>query len=388
MPASSQKPASCSICRKSSDEVDFHLRSDTKRYRSMCKRCYNARAYHKTYRKRKREQDEKKYLEHQAKVHREWCANNRDTIERYCKESRSKPETRMKYIIAYAERKGIEVDMNDVDTMTTKLRANCFYCDLAVDESGLNGLDRVRPTGPYSDTNTVPCCATCNAMKHVHSMHGFLRHVRCIHDTIGQSFHHARRTHIDPFGGTRARRASAKSKKDELLPADRMAMVLLPCSLCSRCPSFGIDRIDANKGYTPDNCQPCCSTCNYMKKDMSLDEFRSHVGFVYQHTKYWVLFGDVPNIHLVPRAHPVGLFDAHGRMMIAFPSVSCAAMLLGVAPLAMKRAVELGSLASLNIKAVTHERYYNSSFMYEDIVRLVSRFRFASSSATTQNENT
>jgi hypothetical protein len=35
----------------------------------------------------------------------------------------------------------------------------------------------------------------------------------------------------------------------------------------------GIDRLDSNKGYTIDNCVPCCSTCNYMKRDFVFEDF-------------------------------------------------------------------------------------------------------------------
>lgn len=43
----------------------------------------------------------------------------------------------------------------------------------------------------------------------------------------------------------------------------------------------GIDRVDNNKGYTIDNCVPCCKKCNYGKRDMSLDEFLSWIYTVY-----------------------------------------------------------------------------------------------------------
>jgi len=35
----------------------------------------------------------------------------------------------------------------------------------------------------------------------------------------------------------------------------------------------GIDRIDSSKGYTLDNCKSCCSLCNKLKRDMSLQDF-------------------------------------------------------------------------------------------------------------------
>jgi len=35
----------------------------------------------------------------------------------------------------------------------------------------------------------------------------------------------------------------------------------------------GIDRMDNSLGYTPDNCVPCCTRCNYMKRDLNYLEF-------------------------------------------------------------------------------------------------------------------
>lgn len=39
----------------------------------------------------------------------------------------------------------------------------------------------------------------------------------------------------------------------------------------------GIDRIDSNKGYTKNNCVPCCSFCNFAKNKYSLDEFEEWI---------------------------------------------------------------------------------------------------------------
>ncbi len=35
----------------------------------------------------------------------------------------------------------------------------------------------------------------------------------------------------------------------------------------------GIDRMDSRKGYSVDNCVPCCSTCNFMKRHLEISEF-------------------------------------------------------------------------------------------------------------------
>ena len=39
----------------------------------------------------------------------------------------------------------------------------------------------------------------------------------------------------------------------------------------------GIDRIDSNKGYTLDNCIPCCEICNKAKRDISYSEFKEYI---------------------------------------------------------------------------------------------------------------
>jgi len=47
-----------------------------------------------------------------------------------------------------------------------------------------------------------------------------------------------------------------------------------PCAYCGESiKTIGLDRIDSSKGYTVDNLLSCCGDCNYMKSDMSLDEF-------------------------------------------------------------------------------------------------------------------
>lgn len=45
----------------------------------------------------------------------------------------------------------------------------------------------------------------------------------------------------------------------------------------------GIDRVDTTKGYTIDNCVPCCPKCNYAKHDLKLDEFTEWVKKCYKH---------------------------------------------------------------------------------------------------------
>ena len=55
-------------------------------------------------------------------------------------------------------------------------------------------------------------------------------------------------------------------------------IVLNPCVYCGENKKrIGIDRIDNTKGYTIENSAPCCTTCNMMKKVMTVEEFIAHI---------------------------------------------------------------------------------------------------------------
>ncbi len=43
----------------------------------------------------------------------------------------------------------------------------------------------------------------------------------------------------------------------------------------------GIDRIDSSQGYTKENSVPCCKICNWMKSNLTLEEFNKHIENIY-----------------------------------------------------------------------------------------------------------
>lgn len=52
----------------------------------------------------------------------------------------------------------------------------------------------------------------------------------------------------------------------------------VPCYYCGdKLKRIGIDRVDNSKGYTLDNCVPCCTTCNRMKMAHTTDFFLNHL---------------------------------------------------------------------------------------------------------------
>ena len=57
-----------------------------------------------------------------------------------------------------------------------------------------------------------------------------------------------------------------------------------PCIYCNSNDNITIDRIDSSIGYTINNCQSCCNTCNKMKLDMTNNEFLDKIKAIYQYS--------------------------------------------------------------------------------------------------------
>lgn len=57
-------------------------------------------------------------------------------------------------------------------------------------------------------------------------------------------------------------------------------IVQSPCFYCNVFKDtevIGIDRIDNSHGYENDNIVSCCQTCNFMKGELSFDDFKKHI---------------------------------------------------------------------------------------------------------------
>ncbi len=50
----------------------------------------------------------------------------------------------------------------------------------------------------------------------------------------------------------------------------------------------GIDRVDNAEGYFIDNCVPCCTECNLMKRKLSLGEFLEKIEDIYYYSSLFL----------------------------------------------------------------------------------------------------
>ena len=73
--------------------------------------------------------------------------------------------------------------------------------------------------------------------------------------------------------------ASSRKMTFEITKEAYDQIVSTPCYYCGlwREGSIGMDRKDSRVGYLPDNVVPCCPTCNFMKRSLTVDQFRDLV---------------------------------------------------------------------------------------------------------------
>lgn len=84
------------------------------------------------------------------------------------------------------------------------------------------------------------------------------------------------------------RRASEKSQSFEISEEFFDEIISQPCYICENEDCNGIDRFNNEIGYTNENCRPCCTTCNYMKKNLDYDLFMKHLKQMYTIMKQYV----------------------------------------------------------------------------------------------------
>lgn len=172
----------------------------------------------------------------------------------------------------------------------------CFYCDNYV-EGCCNGIDRVNNMEPYTTNNSVSCCKHCNYMKSdcdiifwFDKIEDILTFQRIITDGISYPY-----TYVDTqpknVNYKKYKKSAEKRKKEFTLTKFEFSEIISgDCYLCGRenteTHQNGIDRVDNKIGYTELNCKPCCSICNYFKRDMNEQEFLNHIEEIYCRKTY------------------------------------------------------------------------------------------------------
>lgn len=171
----------------------------------------------------------------------------------------------------------------------------CFYCG---DTSKNRGIDRVDNWEDYEINNCVSCCKICNFMKENKTKENFIFNISKIEtnidiiksriDNFTNFIKNQNIPHIEDLSKFSEKLKQQywnyviqSKKKDREFQLSRNFFQLFEKKECIYCTqkldTSRIDRINNTIGYIVDNIVPCCKDCNYLKKDLSLEEFLLHV---------------------------------------------------------------------------------------------------------------
>jgi hypothetical protein len=216
-----------------------------------------------------------------------WERNPEKKDMRNDKARRSVSERFGYYTYSAGIRKKEWTDEMTQDYCESLFKSQCHYCGKKYVPNGyLLGIDRVDNTKGYCIDNCVACCDVCNYMKRTHSKDNFIK--MCMH-IYCKLFDETSNMYPDIFKGRKTMptfeeyivSASKRNIDITLNSEDHIRIMNQCCYVCGHIDKKedynGIDRIDSDKAYQRNNCKACCATCNYLKNDLSIIEFISHV---------------------------------------------------------------------------------------------------------------
>ena len=274
----------------------FEKRTEVCGWRNICSHCINRESgkYARQYASRAaRAKVDPEYAKKRQDVFKRWRVNNPEKVKENTARHHIKrctdPAVKMKSLLSSARQRKIDVVEDDMENMKAKLNDPCFYCGKPPDVE-LSTLDRVDSDQGYSDKNTVPSCKHCNNLKGTLPLDLFVHKLRKIHgripsDMLGCNLFEQEAS-TSKFGKPRS--SGKKDKSLDISVADATDLWFSACTYCGIFPSFSIDRVDSDKNYTKENVAPCCTICNKMKKDMSVEELYFRVAKIVENTKHWV----------------------------------------------------------------------------------------------------
>jgi hypothetical protein len=233
--------------------------------------------YYEDWRKKKREENEREYLDHQASVHKKWRTKNKVHLAKWQTQDF---RTRFYAIKRQAQVKGIVWKGDLTDQLGYQLMASaCFYCAFFSEES-LNGIDRLDNSGCYEASNVVSCCQPCNFIKCCLDPNTFIS--RCKH--ISFNFQGPGCFNHDAWSDSNCalykeyiKRSAKKDLEFALTKEQFQHLSSGNCFYCNKSNtsthSNGLDRKNNEVGYVVENCVSCCGECNQMKGSMSDTDF-------------------------------------------------------------------------------------------------------------------
>jgi hypothetical protein len=285
----------------------------------------NIAVYSKTYRnKKKEEMGSDEYNAMQAEKARQWRANHREEMAKQYERNIGNLNARVQICKYSAKQRNISFYLSD-DEVANLMRGSCYYCgQQSVENVRYNGIDRKDSTiKAYASYNCVSCCSMCNYMKcdnwndddfidvveHILSVNGF---------APGRLFPHQFSNSKSLGYSDTQKSAVTREIPFRLTETEFIEIKKGNCYLCGKENSFihknGIDRVDNDIGYVKHNCQACCSSCNYLKKNYDLLTLFCKLIKIFHHSVRYVIPAAIANEkykHLWAKVKPNILPENH-----------------------------------------------------------------------------
>lgn len=175
--------------------------------------------------------------------------------------------------------------------------------------SKVRGFTAINKTGKRENGYAVwlAVCDYCGQRKEFPSYYFKRGHCSCecdgwkqeYADKIGRKPMPNNQSHVNIIYNHYRRGAQERSLPFELTKEQVRVLIEQDCHYCGQKPVVrytaqgcageyawnGIDRVDNQKGYTIENCVPCCKQCNFAKRDCTLDDFVAWIDRVYNNLK-------------------------------------------------------------------------------------------------------
>ena len=268
------------VASKKPERLATKLKWKEENYEKVVMYCMN-------HRQRRIDEDISEYLKRNAQNAKQWRENNPEKTKENNKSRLENLNIHYSNYIRSARDKNLDFEISQ-EEFNKIVKETCHYCNV-IQKRGFNGIDRLDSNKGYVLDNCVSCCKTCNYMKCSLSTDVFLKrieHILTYNNKInGRYFPEEYSSYSAASYNEYKRRANNKSLLFELTNDEYVELIAGNCYLCGRDGSDnltnGIDRIDNKLGYIMSNLNSCCGSCNYIKKDIGLNELFEKMLMIY-----------------------------------------------------------------------------------------------------------
>ena len=190
------------------------------------------------------------------------------------------------------------------EEFSTIVDKECFYCKHKIAQE-INGIDRINNSKGYTKENTVPCCEMCNRIKYIYHPLFFLKKCKIIGNSTlpNKEFYKEWSQYFSDYNHnyTNYKKITIEKRNMEfhITQAQWDELTRQQCYLCGykSIGGIGLDRVDNSvREYTIENVKPCCGSCNVMKGEFSLEEFKKKckiIGKVWEEEKSIEIFQNI-----------------------------------------------------------------------------------------------